>query len=253
MTPVQSTTAWARGAPLDVTLERIADSVPRDPDERLRVEISVGARPVRNPAELLERWSEEFSFLAHHTVALLPDGVLRPETHSPVEVLPVLANFGIQRYTIHAPSRLTCPTEAEMLLWALEWFEQAAEFGIELRIESMYQPRSPRDAAIRHGFHLDTHAATMRFADALTKHGWHTPLLLDLSHLFIGATHGDWTDAQVRELVVSGLADHFHLSSNDGTLDQHVSIPPHHVVWEWAASIPHDAIIVDEAKRAVLP
>lgn len=253
MTAVQSTTAWARGAPLDVTLERIADSVPREPNERTRVEISVGARPVPNPAALLERWSEEFSFLAHHTVALIPQGVLRPETHAPKEVIPVLASLGIQRYTIHAPSRSTCRTDAELIRWALQWFDQAAIHGIELRVESMYQPRSPRDAAIRHGFHLDTYDSTMHFADRLLTRGWHTPLLLDLSHLFIGVTHQDWTDTQVRKLITSRLADHFHLSANDGTLDQHVSIPQHHIVWEWAELIPQGAIVVDEAKRTVLP
>jgi hypothetical protein len=251
MTPVQSTTAWARGSALDATFERIADSTPRDPKERICVEISVGARPVQDPEALLQLWSDDFSYLAHHTVALIPGGVLRPETHAPRDVLPTLARLGIDRYTIHAPSRLTCRTEAEFLLWALSWLEEAAAHGITLRLEAMYQPRSPRDAAIRHGFHLDTYDTTMRFIDEATSRGWHTPLLLDLSHLFIGVHHKDWTDAQVQTLVASGLADHFHLSANDGTLDQHVSIPPQHVVWEWAELIPEHSIIVDEAKRAL--
>jgi hypothetical protein len=240
---VQSTTAWAHGALLDETLERIASE-----SDATVVEISIGAKPIADPEACLARFAHRFSFMAHHTTPVLPMCELRPATHTPDQVCEALKRFNITRYTIHPPTRRT-HSDAEFLEWAWFWHDSLAENGIETRLETMYQPRDHLEALRTQGYHLDSALDTHHFVELAASRGWETPLLVDVSHLNIGLHGGTWRHSEVRELLAGHASDHFHVSSNDGRRDSHLPLTLHDPLWDLVALIPETAIQVDEARR----
>lgn len=242
---VASTTAWGMADPLDVVLARIAAHTTAS-----TVELAIGARPVADPVGVLDAYRDRFTFLAHHTVPVLPHAELRPLPELLATATRRLPALGITRYTVHPPNRRQLADEPAFFDWAWRWHDALAEAGLTFRLETMYQPRAVPERERTGGYHLDTALAVRRFADAAVARGWTTPLLIDASHLHIGVCGGAWTVADVDALLAAGLADHLHVSANDGVHDHHTLVPYGHPVDTWIAPHRHRfAIVVDEARR----
>lgn len=242
---VASTTAWGLGDRLDVVLDRIATQTSAS-----WVELAIGARPVPDPAAVLDRFADRFSYLAHHTVPVLPSAELRPRPELLRTAVRTLASLGIERYTVHPPHRKLMPAEAAMWDWAWRWHDTLADAGIAFRLETMYHPQAAAEHRETGGYHLDTPASVDRFCDQARSRGWDTPLLIDISHLHIGLHSGRWTAADVDALLVAGVSDHLHVSTNDGIHDRHAPVAPGDWVQQRvAAHLDRFTIVVDEARR----
>jgi len=244
---IATTTAWGKGQPLDASLARISAQTPA-----ACVEISIGARPVADPRALLESLSDRFSYLAHHAAPILPGAFLRPETHSPKEAVAALRALGISRYTIHPPTKRRIARVEDFYTWAWEWFDTLGEAGIDVRLETMYTPRDREETNVVGGYHLDSNKATLDFCAAARARGIEIPLLIDLSHLFIGLHGQTWTNQDVLDVLTSDLSDHLHVSANDGRRDLHVPVPDAHPVMDWmTGNLDRFAYVVDEGRRDV--
>lgn len=242
---VASTTAWGGGAQLDEVLARIKAGSTAE-----CVELAIGARPVADPAAVLDQYRDRFTFIAHHTVPVLPNAELRPYDEARTTAGPLLAGLGITRYTLHPPTRRQCQNEQAFFDWAWAWYETLGDVGIACRLETMYEPRAHKEQSRTGGYYLDTALATLRFVDAAKARGWETPLLLDLSHLYLGLCGGGWMEGDVESLLTAQAADHLHVSANDGIHDYHTPVPAHHQVASWfQAHGKQFEIIVDEARR----
>ena len=244
---IATTTAWGRGRLLDAGLEQIASRT-----KATCVELSIGSRPVDDPHALLASYAEHFTYLAHHSAPVLPGEFLRPETHSPAEAVAALTSLGISRYTIHPPTKRRVPTHAEFFNWAWSWFDTLGAAGIDVRLETMYVPRDRKETAMVGAYHLDGAASTLDFCEAAQRRGIDTPLLIDLSHLYIGLCGKSWTITDVEDLLRSGLSDHLHVSANDGRRDLHVPVPDAHPVMAWVdVCWGNFAYVVDEGRRDI--
>ena len=244
---IATTTAWGRGDSLDKSLATIAART-----EALVVELSIGARPVDDPESVLARYEGRFSFLAHHSAPILPGAILRPETHRPEQAVDALRRLGISRYTVHPPSKRLVVSDEAFLSWAWDWFDTLGAAGIELRLETMYVPRDRHETERVGAYHLDTASATLDFCEKARARGISTPLLVDISHLYIGLSGKVWTERDVHELLASGLSDHLHVSANDGRRDLHVPLPVAHPVSDWV--VRYGSLfshVVDEGRRDI--
>ena len=244
---IATTTAWGRGKSLDVGLSQIAART-----NSTCVELSIGSRPVEDPESLLERYASRFTYLAHHSAPVLAGEFLRPETHSPAQAVSALQRLGISRYTIHPPTKRQVPTNDAFLDWAWSWFDTLGAAGIDVRLETMYVPRDRKETALVGAYHLDSAASTLEFARAANARGIATPLLVDLSHLYIGLCSKGWTALDVQDLLHSGLSDHLHVSANDGRRDLHVPVPDAHPIMEWVnVCWGNFSYVVDEGRRDI--
>jgi sugar phosphate isomerase/epimerase len=242
---VETTTAWGQGAPLDATLEAIAVGAPNC----TTVEISIGSRPVANPQQLFESFDSRFTFVAHHTAPITPGGFVRPDLHAdPRSAARALSELNISSYSGHPPTRRHCD-DATFWAWALRWWETLAAFSISWSVETMYTPRT-RDETSRGGYHLDTPDGVWSFCERAVSVGWDSPLLVDASHLHIGFRGGQWSEADVVEVIAHAPASELHLSTNDGRRDTHDPLTTSDVVHAWC--LPHLGrydLVVDEGRR----
>lgn len=241
MIPVATTTAWGGGQPLDRTL----DAMDHDPSITV-VELSIGARPIANPEAVLG--DHAFTYLAHHSAPVLVNEHLRPTTHTPASAAAALARLGISRYTLHPPNRRTHP--GEDFAWAWDWFETLGAHGIDVRFETMYTPRDKNEVHRVGSYHLATPSEVFAFCAEAQTRGFATPLLIDVSHLYIGHCGGEWGTSDVSDVLSSGLSDHLHISANDGRRDDHGIAPAGHPVLDWTlGSLDDFTYVVDEARR----
>lgn len=243
--PVATTTAFGDGDPLDVTLQRIAEH-----DDIAIVELSIGARPIRDAAALLDRYRGRFEFIAHHTAPIGDGHSIRPSIDaSPRHAARALLDAGITRYSGHPPPRIACDHEA-FLAWAQNWWSTLAEHGIDWSVETMYRPRTRSEQSSTGGHHLATPAQVWEFCSFAADLGWHRPLLIDASHLRIGLHSGDWTSGDITELLRDGPCDELHVSMNDGRRDEHRPTSFDDDVTAWV--LPHLGrfrFVVDEGRR----
>ena len=242
---VATTTAWGGGDPLDIVLERIAANT-----DATRIELSIGARPVADPIEVLARWADRFQFQAHHSAPIGAGVHIRPTISAdPHAAVAAVVAAGCDRYSGHPPAQRDATWE-QMIGWALRWWEACSAAGVHWSVETMYVPRTRKEHETSGGYWLTTPAEVWEFCRIMVGYGWTDPLLIDVSHLHIGWHGGQWTEGDICELLASAPASGAHVSMNDGRRDEHRPAGSDELAWRWLA--PHaDRFdwIVDEGKR----
>lgn len=242
-----TTTAWGDADMLDVALDRI---VANHADVRA-IELSIGARPVPNPAQVLEPYRDRgIELIAHHTAPIGDGYHMRPDLRTaPHVVAAQCAELGIVRFTGHPPHRRFVDWDG-MIDWSFRWAEVLAEFGISFAVETMYRPRDRNEVASTGGYHLATPFEVWEFCRAATDRGWGDPLLIDTSHLNIGWHGGDWTVGDIDEVLRDAPCAEIHVSVNDGRRDLHSPAGPADQTWLWAEPyLDRFRWVVDEGRR----
>lgn len=244
---VASTTGWGAADTLDVVLDRISKNV-----ATATVELSIGAKPVGNPDDVLDRFRSRFEFIGHHAMPLGEHTMVRPFIGRQDQLVGVCHRFGLRQYTAHPPNRKQVDLQG-FYRWAAEHYEALNANNIKFGVETMYVPQCRNEAIRSGGYYLSTPSEVEEFVLWAEQQGWIKPLLVDASHLHIGYRAGLWTQEQIKEIISSSFVLELHLSENDGVKDSHSPLTGEHIVTHWLSQVDISEIevVVDEGKRQI--
>lgn len=246
---VASTTSWGNADPLDRVLQRIANRT-----EATVVELAIGAKPISNPHDVIDRWRDRFEFIGHHTIPLGENENLRPTIGNHKTILSTCKDFALTSYSGHPPNKKHSNWN-EFLGWASSYHDLLVADGISFAVETMYVPRLRSEHVTTGGYHLATPKEVFDFCLWAENFGWKKPLLVDASHLHIGYCGGQWAEKDIKELLASTFISELHISENDGMKDSHRPLTPSHKVSTWLENLDMSTIsyVVDEGRRRPSP
>ena len=256
--PFLSTSAVAHGDTLSVVMERMLA------DGHRNIEIGIGPRPEPDAGSAIRGALSNGAIVTAHANCPIGDGRHLNQERDFEEIIDRCWDFGIHRYSVHAPRKRDYPSWSDFLTWAVtKWGNSLIPrsssrasgsvtygFGprvLDFSIETMYPSKDP--------YWLDSYDEVARFLDWTDHVGWGRPLIADVAHLQIGINQGLWTEPQVEFVLKSQQVSEFHFSDNDGIHDNHKpyvkGLNSRIDRWlDWCRESP-DVSLVDEGRRRV--